>query len=92
MNLRLLRSRELLKQTHLSTVEIASLCGFKSTPHFSKCYREYFSVSPRIERKISLNIASLEFSEIEKTVPVQSATLIREPSFGSLKSNLARGQ
>ena len=31
-------------------MEVASLCGFKSTPHFSKCYRDRFGVSPRVQR------------------------------------------
>jgi AraC-like DNA-binding protein len=29
---------------------VASVCGFVSTPHFSKCYREYFGIPPRDER------------------------------------------
>ncbi|MGM0544015.1 MAG: GlxA family transcriptional regulator [Pseudomonadota bacterium] len=50
LKLRLTRARQLLKQTPLSIIEIASVCGFVSTPHFSKCYREYFGVPPRNER------------------------------------------
>ncbi|MFN2411086.1 MAG: GlxA family transcriptional regulator [Halomonas sp.] len=50
LKLRLVRARQLLKQTPLSIIEIASVCGFVSTPHFSKCYREYFGVPPRNER------------------------------------------
>jgi len=29
---------------------VAAVCGFVSTPHFSKCYREYFGIPPRDER------------------------------------------
>jgi hypothetical protein len=28
------------------------LCSFVSTPHFSKCYREYFGVPPSDERSV----------------------------------------
>ncbi|NIF23233.1 GlxA family transcriptional regulator [Candidatus Pantoea multigeneris] len=51
MKLRLFRARQLLKQTSLSIIEIALACGFISTPHFSKCYREYIGIPPREERK-----------------------------------------
>lgn len=50
LRLRLTRARELLKQTSLPVIEVASACGFVSTPHFSKCYREFFGVPPRDER------------------------------------------
>lgn len=51
LQLRLQRARELLRQTSLSLVEISSLCGFVSTSHFSKSYKEYFSHSPSGERR-----------------------------------------
>ncbi|XNS33464.1 GlxA family transcriptional regulator [Halomonas cupida] len=50
MRLRLNRARQLLKQTSLSIIDIAAACGFVSTPHFSKCYRECFGIPPREER------------------------------------------
>ena len=50
LKLRLIRARQLLKQTAMSIIEVASVCGFVSTPHFSKCYREYFGIPPRDER------------------------------------------
>jgi AraC-like DNA-binding protein len=50
LKLRLIRARQLLKQTPVSIIEVASICGFVSTPHFSKCYREYFGIPPRDER------------------------------------------
>lgn len=50
LKLRLVRARQLLKQSGLSIIEVASACGFASTPHFSKCYREYFGLPPREER------------------------------------------
>ena len=50
LKLRLIRARQLLKQTSMSIIELAAVCGFISTPHFSKCYREYFGIPPRDER------------------------------------------
>ena len=50
LKLRLIRARQLLKQTSLSIVELTHVCGFVSTPHFSKCYREHFGVPPSDER------------------------------------------
>ncbi|MFC6669940.1 GlxA family transcriptional regulator [Marinobacterium aestuariivivens] len=50
LKLRLTRARQLLKQTSMSIIEVASACGFVSTPHFSKCYREHIGIPPREER------------------------------------------
>ncbi len=51
LNLRLQRGRQLLLQTSMPIVDIALACGFISAPHFSKCYRDAFSVPPRDERR-----------------------------------------
>ncbi|MCW4150432.1 MULTISPECIES: GlxA family transcriptional regulator [Halomonadaceae] len=74
LKLRLVRARQLLKQTPLSIIEIASVCGFVSTPHFSKCYREYFGVPPRNER-----LSGLE----RKSDGSKSPPLIRQWGNGS---------
>lgn len=50
LELRLQRARELLSQTSLTVTEIAVICGFLSPPHFSKCYRSMFGLSPSAER------------------------------------------
>ena len=50
LKLRLSQARQLLKQTPMSIIDVAAKCGFVSTPHFSKCYREYFGLAPRDER------------------------------------------
>ncbi|KRP67586.1 GlxA family transcriptional regulator [Pseudomonas orientalis] len=50
LKLRLTRARQLLMQTPISMVELAAICGFVSTPHFSKCYRDFFGVAPSDER------------------------------------------
>jgi len=51
LELRLERARQLLLQTSKSIVDIAFACGFVSAPHFSKCYRDYFGIPPRDERR-----------------------------------------
>lgn len=51
LDLRLARARQLLLQTGMSIVEVAFACGFVSAPHFSKCYRDYFGIPPRDERR-----------------------------------------
>jgi len=53
LELRLRRARELLLQTSKSIVDIAFACGFVSAPHFSKCYRDFFGVPPRDERRLA---------------------------------------
>lgn len=52
LTLRLHRSRQLLVQTSMSILSVALACGFVSASHFSKCYRECFSRTPRAERAI----------------------------------------
>lgn len=51
LELRLERARQLLLQTSMPVVDIALACGFISAPHFSKCYRDTFSLPPRDERR-----------------------------------------
>lgn len=50
LNLRLARARQFLLQTDMSIANIALTCGFVSTPHFSKCYRDLYGHSPSRER------------------------------------------
>lgn len=50
LQLRLKRARSLLRQSGLSVLEISSICGFISTSHFSKSYKELFGYSPSRER------------------------------------------
>ena len=52
LQLRLKRARDLLLQTSLSVLEVSSVCGFVSTSHFSKSYKEYFGYSPSQERRV----------------------------------------
>ena len=52
LELRLARARQLLLQTSISIVDVAFACGFVSAPHFSKCYRDYYGIPPREERRL----------------------------------------
>jgi transcriptional regulator GlxA family with amidase domain len=54
LDLRLKKARQLLLQTSESVSEIAIACGFVSSSHFSKSYREIFGLSPREERRLQL--------------------------------------
>ncbi|WP_289031938.1 GlxA family transcriptional regulator [uncultured Paraglaciecola sp.] len=63
MQIRLMRAKQLIKQTNISIIEVAICCGFVSTPHFSKCYRNAFKIPPREERAnrgLNLDTASDE--------------------------------
>lgn len=48
--LRLLRARRLLQQTHQSILQIGLACGFASGSHFSNAYRARFGHTPREAR------------------------------------------
>lgn len=50
VKLRLIRARQLLIQSSMGVYDIAVATGFVSGPHFSKCYRDVFGVSPSQER------------------------------------------
>jgi transcriptional regulator GlxA family with amidase domain len=52
LELRLARARQLLLQTSMSIVDVAFACGFVSAPHFSKCYRDFYGIPPRDERRL----------------------------------------
>ena len=51
LRIRLARARELLQQTSMSLVEIASLTGFVSSSHFSKSYKDFYGQAPSHERR-----------------------------------------
>ncbi len=60
LKLRLLRARQLLKQTTMPIVDIANACGFVSVPHFRKCYRKHIGVPPSEERSVLSSLDELE--------------------------------
>ncbi|MNF65961.1 HTH-type transcriptional regulator CdhR [compost metagenome] len=89
LRLRLVRARQLLKQTSLSIIELAYVCGFVSTPHFSKCYREYFGVPPSDERsgsEMSRLPATLATAQQSSTRPLTALDQARnESTFASVR-------
>jgi AraC family transcriptional regulator, glycine betaine-responsive activator len=52
LEMRLRRARELLLQTAMPIMDVTTSCGFKSPPHFSRCYRNQFGHPPSAERLI----------------------------------------
>ena len=44
-------ARRLILQTETPIIEISILCGFNSAPHFSKCYKDMFNLTPRDDRR-----------------------------------------
>lgn len=69
LELRLERARQLLLQTSMPIVDIALACGFISAPHFSKCYRDTFSLPPRDERRRAAGLI-----DGTKTRPIKPTT------------------
>ncbi len=74
LQIRLTRARQLIKQTNMSIIEVAICCGFVSTPHFSKCYRNTFRIPPRDER-------------INRGLTLPSEAASEESTFGSIMCN-----
>lgn len=50
--LRLDKARSLLQQTDMTVLEVAVSCGFTSSAHFSRCYRERFGHPPSQNRRV----------------------------------------
>ncbi|MCV6547227.1 MAG: GlxA family transcriptional regulator [Cohaesibacter sp.] len=51
LRLRLEAARDLLRRTNRAILDVAVVCGFTSTSHFTKCYREHFGHTPTKERQ-----------------------------------------
>jgi len=51
LRLRLETARDLLRRTSRPVLDVALACGFASTSHFTKCYRERFMCTPTEERQ-----------------------------------------
>jgi transcriptional regulator GlxA family with amidase domain len=86
LRLRLNRARQLLKQTALSIIEVASLCGFVSTPHFSKCYRTHLGITPRDERAGIVSSFTAEEPVRGALTCVETAAARTEAHYGSVRS------
>lgn len=84
LKLRLDRARRLLKQTSCSIVEIASMCGFVSATHFSRCYRKYMGSAPKVARSSGRN--TVQAGRIEPVPLSPSSEALRraqvEPTYG----------
>ncbi len=52
MQMRLEKARKLLSQTELSVTEIAVACGYKSTSHFTKSFRDAYGATPKRMRAV----------------------------------------
>ncbi len=93
LKLRLNRARQLLKQTTNSIIEVASMCGFVSAPHFSRCYRKYLGVSPKEERAAVWSMEELDSGSGEPEPAFSSGTALRaaqaEPTYGAIKFMVA---
>ncbi len=90
LKLRLDRARQLLKQTTCSIIEVASMCGFVSAPHFSRCYRKYIRISPKEERAEVWSLKQPEPPDAGEvaTIPTSSYVALQlaqaEPSCGAV--------
>ncbi|SNC65903.1 Transcriptional regulator GlxA family, contains an amidase domain and an AraC-type DNA-binding HTH domain [Marinobacter sp. es.048] len=91
LRVRLNRARRLLKQTSCSIVEIASLCGFISATHFSRCYRKTMGRAPKYERMEALAPTDAEGLLKDPAASLPSASLQAlkrsrtEPTYGTFE-------
>ncbi|SNB50981.1 transcriptional regulator, AraC family with amidase-like domain [Arboricoccus pini] len=69
LDLRLRRARQLLWQTQMSVTEVAISSGFVSATHFSKCYRDRYGVSPRVDQSSRHQPFVLPKDESQATLP-----------------------
>lgn len=71
LRLRLETARDLLRRTSRPVLDVALACGFASTSHFTKCYRERFLCTPTEERQ------SYQWANTKPTSSVGTATPMR---------------
>ncbi|MBW7471791.1 GlxA family transcriptional regulator [Marinobacter sp. F4218] len=94
LRVRLERARRLLKQTSFSIVEIASMCGFVSATHFSRCYRKTMGRAPRQERTVVWppGTATDGLTDASPAPASSSREALRrastEPNYGMLTKNV----
>lgn len=55
LELRITQGRRLLLQSNASITNIALACGFVTTSHFSRCFKDYFGVAPTLAREKHYN-------------------------------------
>ncbi|MBL3826667.1 MULTISPECIES: GlxA family transcriptional regulator [unclassified Marinobacter] len=91
LRVRLNRARRLLKQTSCSIVEIASMCGFVSATHFSRCYRKTMGRAPKYERMEVFTPARADglLTETMASLPSSSLQALKrartEPTYGTFE-------
>ncbi|MBW0148137.1 choline metabolism transcriptional regulator GbdR [Marinobacter arenosus] len=94
LRVRLNRARRMLKQTSCSIVEIASMCGFVSATHFSRCYRKTMGRAPRQER-VEVWTPADSATDPGQTLPSSSREALKrassEPTYGTLEKNVDSG-
>ena len=55
LELRVTEARRLLLQSNTSITNIALACGFVTTTHFSRCFKDYFGITPSLAREKHYN-------------------------------------
>ena len=55
LHLRLEKTQQLLRQSSLSVLQVATACGFSSTSYLARCYQKKYYCSPRQERARNSN-------------------------------------
>ena len=55
LHLRLEKTQQLLRQSSLSVLQVATACGFSSTSYLARCYQKKYACSPRQERSHNSN-------------------------------------
>ncbi len=71
MKLRLHKAKALIRHTRLPAKQIAYRTGFKSTPHFSKSYRDFFNHTPKEERASKKEHAPNHFSNLHSQASLE---------------------
>ncbi|WP_261809184.1 GlxA family transcriptional regulator [Vibrio zhugei] len=87
LKLRLYRARQLLRQTSMSIIEIATACGFVSSPHFSKCYRIHIGISPKAERVGTQGVALSNVPLVAAAIGQQNVVDLMEYNMTPLRSS-----
>lgn len=77
LELRLKRAREFLLQTSMSILDVALACGFSSSPHFSKCYHDYYALPPSQERR--RQATQIRLTALTPTIPATQTTAGQDP-------------
>lgn len=55
LKIRLDYAQQFIHNSSLDIAEIASICGFSSSPHFSRTYRRFFGIGPKRDRMESID-------------------------------------